>query len=69
MFWGLFKVFCLLKFKYVFGNFYKKDRCYEVIRLLIKFMEGGSFCVVNFKFLVVVVEFSGGGIFLVFLLE
>lgn len=68
-FWSLFKVFCFFKFKYVFGSSFKKDKCYEVIRLLMKLMDGGSYCVVNFKFIVVVVELSGGGIFFVLLFE
>ncbi|XP_020616213.1 coronin-1B-like [Orbicella faveolata] len=66
---GSFKVPRSSKFKHVFGNPYKKDRCYEAIRLSTKLTEGGSLCAVNPKFLAVVVESSGGGTFLVLPLE
>jgi len=66
---GSFKVPRSSKFKHVFGNPYKKDRCYEAIRLSTKSTEGGSLCAVNPKFLAVVVESSGGGTFLVLPLE
>lgn len=57
------------KFKHVFGNPYKKDKCYEAIRLSTKSTDGGSHCAVNPKFIAVVVESSGGGQFLVLPLE
>lgn len=66
---GSFKVPRSSKFKHVFGNPYKKERCYEAIRLSTNSTEGGSLCAVNPKFLAVVVESSGGGTFLVLPLE
>lgn len=64
-----FKVPRSSKFKHVFGNPFKKDKCYEAIRLSTKSTDGGSHCAVNPKFIAVVVESSGGGTFLVLPLE
>ncbi|KAJ7393880.1 hypothetical protein OS493_003547 [Desmophyllum pertusum] len=66
---GSFKVPRSSKFKHVFGNPYKKERCYEAIRLSSNSTEGGNLCAVNPKFLAVVVQSSGGGTFLVLPLE
>lgn len=66
---GSFKVPRSSKFKHVFGNPFKKDRCYEAMILSTKSTDGGSLCAVNPKFLAVVVESSGGGAFLVLPLE
>ena len=52
------------KFKHVFGNPYKKDRCFEAVRIT-KNAWDSNFCAVNPKFLAVVLESSGGGAFLV----
>lgn len=66
---GSFKVPRSSKFKHVFGNPYKKEKCYEAIRLSTKSTDGGSHCAVNPKFIAIVVESSGGGTFLVLPLE
>lgn len=66
---GSFKVPRSSKFKHVFGNPYKKERCYEAIRLSTHSTEGGNLCAVNPKFLAVAVESSGGGTFLVLPLD
>lgn len=66
---GSFKVPRVSKFKHVFGNPYKKEKCYEAIRLSTHMTEGGNLCAVNPKFLAVAVESSGGGTFLVLPLD
>ena len=66
---GSFKVPRSSKFKHVFGNPYKKEKCYEAIRLSSHSTEGGNLCAVNPKFLAVAVESSGGGTFLVLPLD
>lgn len=66
---GSFKVPRSSKFKHVFGNPYKKEKCYEAIRLSTHTSEGGNLCAVNPKFLAVAVESSGGGTFLVLPLD
>lgn len=62
---GSFKVPRSSKFKHVFGNPFKKEKCYEAIRLSTHSTEGGNLCAVNPKFLAVALESSGGGTFLV----
>lgn len=66
---GSFKVPRVSKFKHVFGNPHKKEKCYEAIRLSTHMTEGGNLCAVNPKFLAVAVESSGGGTFLVLPLD
>lgn len=66
---GSFKVPRSSKFKHVFGNPCKKEKCYEAIRLSTHSTEGGNLCAVNPKFLAVALESSGGGTFLVLPLD
>lgn len=61
---GSFRLGRISKFKHVFGNPFKKDRCFEAVRIT-KNAWDSNFCAVNPKFLAVVLESSGGGAFLV----
>ena len=56
------------KFRHVFGTPYKKDNCYDNIRIT-KSPHESSMSSVNGKFLAVVQESSGGGSFFVCPLE
>lgn len=57
------------KFRNVYGEPYRKDKCYENVRFT-KNAWDGSYCAVNPKFLAVVLDTSGaGGAFLVIPLE
>lgn len=56
------------KFRHVFGTPYKKERCYDNIRIT-KAPWESNMCDVNIKFLAVVLESQGGGAFLVVPLE
>lgn len=56
------------KFRYIYGIIFKKDLCYENIRITRNIYDS-NFCVINFKFLVVVTEIGGGGLFLCILLK
>ena len=52
------------KFRHVFGTAYKKEKCYDNIRIT-KSPHESNMCAVNGKFLAVVLEAQGGGAFLV----
>ena len=52
------------KFKHVYGDPAKKNKCYDNIKIT-RNTGDFSFCAVNPKFLAVVVEVGGGGSFLV----
>lgn len=52
------------KFRHVFGSPFKKQKCYENIRIT-RNAHDSNFCAVNPKFLAVVVEVGGGGSFIV----
>ena len=52
------------KFRHVFGSVYKKEHCYECIKIT-KNAHDSNFCAVNPRFLAVVVESAGGGSFVV----
>ena len=52
------------KFRHVFGCPFKKEVCYEQLRVT-KSAHDNNFCAVNPLFLAVVVESSGGGAFIV----
>ena len=57
------------KFRNVYGEPYRKDKCYENVRFT-KNAWDGTYCAVNTKFLAVVLDTSGaGGAFLVIPLE
>ena len=57
------------KFRNVYGEPYRKDKCYENVRFT-KNAWDGSYCAVNPKFLAVVLDTSrAGGAFLVIPLE
>lgn len=56
------------KFKHVFGTPYKKDLCYDNVRIT-KSPWDSNMCDVNGKFLAVVLESQGGGGFIVIPLE
>lgn len=56
------------KYRHVFGTPYKKDKCYDNIRIS-KAPHEGNMCDVNGKFMAVVLESQGGGAFLVAPLE
>ena len=61
---GSFRLGRISKYKHVFGNPFKKERCFEAVRIT-KNAWDSNFCAVNPKFLAVVLESSGGGAFLV----
>ena len=52
------------KFRHVFGTPYKKENCYDSIKIT-KSPHESSMCSVNKKFIAVVLEGSGGGSFMV----
>lgn len=52
------------KYRHIYGSPAKKEQCYEGMRIT-KDAHDSSFCAVNPKFLAVVLESSGGGVFLV----
>lgn len=52
------------KYRHVFGSSFKKDQCYEGIRVSRNNWDG-AFCAVNGKFIAVITESSGGGSFIV----
>ena len=56
------------KFRHVFGTPFKRDKCYDGVRIT-KSPHDSSMCAVNGKFLAVVLESQGGGAFLVAPLE
>ena len=56
------------KFKHVFGTPYKKDMCYDNVRIT-KSPWDSNMCDVNGKFFAVVLESQGGGVFLVIPLD
>lgn len=56
------------KFRHVFGTPFKKEKCYDGVRIT-KSPHDSSMCAVNGKFLAVVLESQGGGAFLVAPLE
>lgn len=52
------------KFRHVFGQAFKRENCYDNIRIS-KNSWDGNFCAVNSKFVAIVIEAAGGGAFLV----
>ena len=52
------------KFRHVFGTPYKREKCYDNIKIT-KSPHDSNMCAVNGKFLAVVLEAQGGGAFLV----
>lgn len=52
------------KFRHVFGQAYKRENCYDNIRIS-KNSWDSNFCAVNPKFVAIVIEAAGGGAFLV----
>lgn len=52
------------KFRNVFGSAWKREQCYDSIRIS-KFPCDSTFCSVNPKFLAVATESAGGGAFVV----
>ena len=52
------------KYRHIYGSAAKKEQCYEGMRIT-KDAHDSSFCAVNPKFLAVVLESAGGGVFLV----
>jgi len=52
------------KYRHIYGSAAKKEQCYEGMRIT-KDAHDSSFCSVNPKFLAVVLESAGGGVFLV----
>ena len=52
------------KFRHVYGDPHRKERCYENVRLT-RNAHDSNFCAVNPKYLAVVTESSGGGAFIV----
>ena len=52
------------KYRHVFGTPYKREKCYDNIRIT-KSPHDSNMCAVNGKFLAVVLEAQGGGAFLV----
>jgi hypothetical protein len=56
------------KFRHIFGSPAKKEQCYEAIRIT-KDAHDSSFCAVNPKFIAIVLESAGGGVFVVLPVE
>ena len=56
------------KFRHVYGEPHKKEKCYENIRLT-RNAHDSNYCAVNPKFLAVVTEAGGGGAFMVLPVE
>lgn len=56
------------KFRHVFGNPAKRDRCYDNVKIT-KNAHDSHFCAVNPKFVAIVTEVAGGGAFLVLPVE
>jgi len=52
------------KYRHIYGSPAKKEQCYEGMRIT-KDAHDSSFCAVNPKFLAIVLESAGGGVFLV----
>jgi len=52
------------KFRHVFGDPYKKAKCYDNIDISKNTWDGGSFCAVNSKFVAVILERAGSFIVL-----
>src|SRR6218665_3861839 len=52
------------KFRHVFGQAFKRDQCYDNIRIT-KSSWDSTFCAVNPKYLAIITEAAGGGAFLV----
>ena len=52
------------KFRHVFGTAFKRDKCYDNIRIT-KSPHDTNMCSVNGKFVAVVLEAQGGGAFFV----
>ena len=50
------------KFRHVFGTPYKKEKCYDNIKIT-KHPSESNMCAVNDKFVAVVLESQGGGSF------
>lgn len=70
---NIYKEFCIefsmvfvrkFYFWYVFGSVVKKDKCFDGFICLKNFVEF-VYCVVNFKFFVIIIVFVGGGVFFV----
>lgn len=53
------------KYRHVFGQPYKKEDCFDEVRIT-RNAHDGNFCAANEKYVAVVVEASGGGAFLVY---
>lgn len=58
------KVVRTSKFRHVFGQAFKREQCYDNIRIT-KNSWDSNFCAINPKFLAIVIEAAGGGAFLV----
>ncbi|XP_050398684.1 uncharacterized protein LOC126816312 isoform X16 [Patella vulgata] len=56
------------KFRHVYGSPFRKEHCYENVRITRNAHES-HFCAVNLKFVAVVTESSGGGCFVVLPIE
>lgn len=56
------------KFRHVFGQVARKDRCYENVKIT-KDAHDANCCAVNPKFLAIITEVAGGGAFIVLPLE
>jgi len=56
------------KFRHVFGQAARKDRCYENVKIT-KDAHDSNCCAVNPKFLAIITEVAGGGAFIVLPLE
>lgn len=56
------------KFRHVFGRVGRKEECYEGLKT-VKISQDGNVCAVNAKFIAVVVESAGGGVFTVLPLQ
>ena len=52
------------KYRHVYGSAFKKDQCYDSIRVSRNNWDG-AFCAVNPKFIAIITEAAGGGAFLV----
>lgn len=56
------------KFRHVYGVPFKRERCYDNIKIT-RNAHDSNFCAVNPKFVAIVTEVAGGGAFLVLPLD
>ena len=53
------------RFRHVFGSPASRDQCYDGVRVSTGSGQDSSLCAVNRRFIALIVESSGGGVFIV----